>query len=237
MAHLRRWAPREVPAWHPEHVEQPARAVLLVLPGRKKTLLKGLTGQFRLAAALLVAAVSAAAVCGAAGPRHPVVPKGAGCVTQDCHARLLAAAAGAKGGSVHQPVADGECAACHDLALSAEARFVKGAPAAGGESPEKARAWDLALCAGCHGGGLLALAPSGSTRFADGTRNLHALHVQSGRGRRCLPCHAPHAARQPKLLRERIPARGGAQIAQEYRAEPKGGWCRTGCHAPKRYAR
>jgi predicted CXXCH cytochrome family protein len=116
--------------------------------------------------------------------------------------------------------------------------FVKGAPAGGAAGPESARAWDLALCSGCHDEGLLAPnAPATATGFVDGTRNLHALHVQAGRGRRCLPCHDPHAARQPKLLRERIPARGKARIAQEFRGEPRGGWCKTGCHAPKAYKR
>ena len=36
---------------------------------------------------------------------------------------------------------------------------------------------------------------------------------------------------------ERIPARGKARIAQEFRGELKGGWCKTGCHAPKAYKR
>jgi predicted CXXCH cytochrome family protein len=158
-------------------------------------------------------------------------------VTQDCHARLLAAAAGVREGSVHRPAADRECTSCHDLALSAETRFVMGAPASGGTGPEKARPWDLALCTGCHGEGLLAPNAPAATGFADGKRNLHALHVQAGRGRRCLPCHNPHAARQPKLVRERIPSRGGATVAQEFRAVPGGGQCRTGCHAPKSYLR
>jgi len=156
-------------------------------------------------------------------------------VTDQCHARLLEAGAT---GSRHDPFSSGDCRACHDLALAAEARFVKGAPAGGADGPESARAWDVALCSGCHGEGLLAsAAPAGATGFRDGKRNLHALHVQAGRGRRCLPCHDPHAAHQPKLLRERIPARGGAQIAQQFRGEPQGGWCKTGCHAPKSYKR
>jgi predicted CXXCH cytochrome family protein len=155
-------------------------------------------------------------------------------MTAPCHERLVEAASGANGGSVHPPAAGGECVSCHDLALRPEVRFVKGVPAA--EMQGSAGAWDQVLCSGCHGAGLLAPAATG-TGFADGGRNLHALHVQAARGRRCLPCHDPHAARQPKLLRERIPARGGAQIAQEFRGETKGGWCRTGCHAPKSYKR
>jgi predicted CXXCH cytochrome family protein len=159
-------------------------------------------------------------------------------VTPQCHARLLEAAAAVRVGSVHQPAADGECVACHDLALSSEVRFVKGALSGAADGPESARAWDLVLCSGCHGEVLLAPnASATATGFADGKRNLHVLHVQAGRGRRCLPCHDPHAARQPQLLRERILARGKARITQEFRGEPKGGWCKTGCHAPKSYKR
>jgi predicted CXXCH cytochrome family protein len=138
---------------------------------------------------------------------------------------------------VHQPAADGDCAACHDLALSAEARFVKGAPAAAA-GPESGRGWDMPLCAACHEESLASKdAGAGTTGFRDGGRNLHALHVQAARGPRCLPCHDPHASRQPKLLRERILARNEARIPQQFRSEPGGGWCRTGCHAPKGYRR
>lgn len=184
----------------------------------------------------LIATLLSAVVCVAAGPPHPTVGIGSGCVTGRCHARLLEDAAGERGGSTHQPAADGDCASCHDLALPQEVRFVKGAPAGSAEGSERARSWDLALCLGCHGEGLLA-PDAPATGFSDGRRNLHALHVQAGRGRRCLPCHDAHSARQPKLLRERIPARGGARIAQKFRGEPQGGWCKTGCHAPKSYKR
>lgn len=172
------------------------------------------------------------------GKRHPPFVAAGGCVTRQCHERLIEAAAGSRPGSVHQPAADGECVSCHDPALPSGARFVKGAPSGDAGGPEGARAWDLTLCSECHGEGLLALnAPAMSTGFADGKRNLHALHVRAGRGRRCLSCHDPHAARQEKLLRERIPSRGKARIAQEFRGEPEGGWCKTGCHAPKSYER
>ena len=108
---------------------------------------------------------------------------------------------------------------------------------AGRRTGERPRLGPGALLGVSRRGAPRAECPGGTTGFADGKRNLHALHVQAGRGRRCLPCHDPHAARQPKLLRERIPARREAQIAQEFRGEPKGGWCKTGCHAPKSYRR
>jgi predicted CXXCH cytochrome family protein len=172
----------------------------------------------------------------AAGMQHPSIGTSGACVSPLCHARLLEAASGARDGSVHQPASGGDCVSCHDLALASEVRFVRGAPTGSADGQERARAWDLALCLGCHGEEFLAPnAPA--TGFADGKRNLHTLHVQAGRGRRCLPCHDPHAARQPKLLRERIPARGNARIAQEFRGAPQGGWCKTGCHAPKAYKR
>jgi predicted CXXCH cytochrome family protein len=159
-------------------------------------------------------------------------------VTRECHAQLLGQDAAGRDRSVHEPAADGECAACHDLALPPEARFVKGAPAVDAATFENGRGWDVQLCAGCHGEeSAFKEAGSGATGFMDGGRNLHALHVQAARGPRCLPCHDPHASRQPKLLREQILARGDARIPQQFRSEPGGGWCRTGCHAPKGYRR
>ena len=173
----------------------------------------------------------------AAGADHPSVTAGAACVSRQCHARLLEPDPAARGRSAHQPAADGGCAACHDLALPAGTRFVKGAPG-GATGAGRADAWDLALCAACHDEALAAKdAPPGATGFADGRKNLHALHVQAARGPRCLPCHAPHVATQPLLLRARIPTRGGVVIPQEFRAETNGGWCKTGCHAPKSYRR
>jgi len=169
----------------------------------------------------------------AAAGAHPQLAQKQACVTAACHAASRATGAG---GSVHDPFAGGDCAACHDLGLTAVPHFVKGAPAGAAGDREGAAAWDLALCAGCHDEGLLA-PDARSAGFADGKRNLHALHVQAGRGRRCLPCHDPHAAPQAKLLRRQIPARKGVEIPQEFRGEPKGGWCRTGCHAPKSYRR
>ena len=202
------------------------------------TLSNGTTKLRVLVSVLLVATVFAAAAGAATDRSHPGVAAGAGCVTTQCHARLLAAAAGGQTGSVHQPAAAGGCDSCHDLALAAKARFVRGAPGGGAEGAEPTRAWDLTLCSGCHGEGLLAPgAPAPATGFAQGPRNLHALHVQAGRGRRCLTCHDPHASRQARLLRERLPARGGVQISQEFRGQPRGGWCKTGCHAPKSYTR
>lgn len=174
----------------------------------------------------------------AAAGDHPPIPAGGSCLTRQCHAGLLDSGERPRSLSVHQPAAEGDCVSCHDLALSGETRFVKGAPARGDDGPDGARAWDLSLCTGCHGGALAAReAGAGAIRFADGGKNLHALHVQAGRGRRCLTCHDPHAAVQPRLLRGRIPARAGVLIAQEFRVEPGGGWCRTGCHAPKGYRR
>jgi predicted CXXCH cytochrome family protein len=188
--------------------------------------------RFPLALALLLCASGATA----AEARHPRVDAKQACVTQSCHAPL--GRNPAAGGSAHDPFSGGDCVSCHDLALDAGTHLVRGAPTSPEEGPEGARAWDLALCSGCHGESLYAReSPPGATAFADGSRNLHALHVQAGRGRRCLTCHEPHAARQLRLLRERIPARGSVRISQQFRGEAKGGWCKTGCHAPKSYSR
>lgn len=185
---------------------------------------------------LLPAIIGAWPCFGSAVDLHPPVAAGQACVTASCHPRAGGGGT-APPASVHEPFSGADCRACHDLALGSGAQFVRGAPA-GRAGSDRSRGWDLQLCAGCHGEALFARgAPPGATGFADGGRNLHELHVQAGRGPRCLPCHEPHAARQAWLLRERIPAPGGARIPQEFRGDTTGGWCRTGCHAPKRYRR
>jgi predicted CXXCH cytochrome family protein len=182
------------------------------------------------AGALLWAVVSAPA---AAAP-HPRAEGGAACLSGTCHAALgkeLAA-----GASAHDPAASGDCRACHDLALAGAPAFVRGAVAEGAEPPAGGRAWDTALCAGCHAG-RLAAEGGAATRFADGARNLHYLHVRASQGRGCLTCHDPHASAQARLLRTEIPARGGVKIPQRFAGTKGGGRCQTGCHAPKEYAR
>lgn len=171
----------------------------------------------------------------AAAAGHPPVRAGETCAQRQCHARFEAEA----GGSVHEPAAAADCGACHDLSLAGAPARVKGAPAAEAAARQAGpETWDVALCTGCHDG----LVPrgersAGPTRFADGARDLHALHVRASQGRGCLGCHAPHAAVQPSLLRAEIPARSGRAIPQRFEERPGGGWCRTGCHAPKAYAR
>ena len=192
-----------------------------------------------LAPALLAFAVLCAAPAAlAAGTRHPPIAAQEGCLTHQCHAGLLGPPDRTHERSLHPPAADGDCASCHDLALPGQARFVKGAPPGAGDGPANADGWDLELCTGCHGKELFAReAPPGATGFINGKQNLHALHVQAGRGRRCLTCHDPHGSPQPRLLRDRIPARGDVTITQQFRSESGGGGCRTGCHAPKGYRR
>lgn len=181
-------------------------------------------------AALLLAAPAAAAP-------HPRVGGGDACSAGQCHSGF--AAAPAAGRSAHDPAASGECAACHDLSLPAGGRYLRGAtPAAQQARARGDKAWDVVLCSGCHGG--IMASRSGQapeTAFAAGKRDLHVLHVMAAQGRGCVSCHDPHAAPQPHLLRAAIPARGTVKIPQSFRQEERGGWCRTGCHAPKSYRR
>lgn len=184
---------------------------------------------------LLAALLLAADPAGAA--RHPPVGERDACSARQCHPGIAAAPAGAR--SAHEPAASGECRACHDLALPPGGRYLRGVAAERRESRARGdQAWDVVLCSGCHER-LLAARPDQApeTAFAAGRRDLHLLHVRAAQGRGCISCHDPHAAPQPHLLRAEIPARGTVKIPQSFRQEERGGWCRTGCHAPKSYRR
>lgn len=174
---------------------------------------------------------------GAAAAAHPRIEERAACATGRCHAAFAKASAGMQ--SVHEPVSSGACRACHDLALAAQAYFLKGVRPEETASPARgAKAWDVALCAGCHEELLLVADGLGTgTGFIAARRDLHALHVRAAQGRGCITCHDPHAAPQPHLLRREIPARGKLRIPQRFREQIRGGVCQTGCHAPKSYTR
>ncbi|HWR97155.1 MAG TPA: hypothetical protein VN317_01920, partial [Candidatus Methanoperedens sp.] len=64
---------------------------------------------FRAAVLALGVLVCAAGVAAAAGARHPPLVGREGCVTRQCHARLLEPGDRPQERSVHQPAADGDC--------------------------------------------------------------------------------------------------------------------------------
>ena len=137
---------------------------------------------------------------------------------------------------VHEPLHDRACHACHTPHGSIQpSQLREGYPAGSYEGYSRER---YALCWTCHDPAL-AETPRGaqSTRFRDGTRNLHHLHVVSAeRGRACHLCHTAHVSERPYLLRETIQFRQW-ESDFHFEATPDGGTCSTACHRPETYSR
>jgi len=147
--------------------------------------------------------------------------------------------------TIHDPVREGDCAACHPAHGAANEhllarpfpieQYVPYAPGRYG------------LCLECHDEGALTDPERGGDYgFADGTRNLHALHLrdrvsQSEIGPRtqpgvtCRNCHDPHSTEAPRLIRRMLDCNGVPCLQIEYKKIGAGGKCLGGCHANQSY--
>jgi predicted CXXCH cytochrome family protein len=140
------------------------------------------------------------------------------------------------GTSLHGPVAEHSCVVCHEIHGGGHQRLLKQEyPAEIYPMSESA----YSLCFSCHDR-QMALLPNtvAVTRFRNGDRNLHQVHVDREKSRSCRICHDTHAASRERHIRDDIafgPA--GWRLPIQYQALPDGGQCGAGCHAPFRYSR
>lgn len=149
-----------------------------------------------------------------------------------CHDKKMA-----EGVSIHGPVAGGGCTDCHAPHGSPYYRILKNAFPEQFYLPYSQD--NFALCFDCHTENLAQDKRTDTlTGFRNGDHNLHHLHInKSDKGRSCKTCHDPHAARQPRLVKERIPGFGSWEIPIRYTKTDTGGTCVAGCHKPKSYDR
>lgn len=183
---------------------------------------------------------------------HPPVAKGQCLACHDAHqsdVRYLLRKPGsqlcfmchdpklAQGMSVHKPVAQGNCVGCHAVHGSPYRKILKADYPTTLYRPFSPD--DFPLCFTCHNPKLVTEATTDSaTGFRNGTRNLHAVHVNKpGKGRSCRMCHNPHASAQPHLLYPKSPGFGMWDIPIRYTMTPTGGGCTVGCHRTLRYDR
>ncbi|UCG32033.1 MAG: cytochrome c3 family protein [Phycisphaerales bacterium] len=144
----------------------------------------------------------------------------------------------AEGTSLHGPIAQRSCVACHQIHGGNIFRLLFK------EYPPEFYAPFLeesyALCFACHNRELV-LDPrtGGLTDFRNGDLNLHYLHVNKDiKGRTCRACHETHASRKAKHIRDSVPfGTGGWKLPINYEKTETGGGCRPGCHRPSRYDR
>lgn len=136
----------------------------------------------------------------------------------------------------HAPVAQKDCSSCHEPHGSEHTRMLIAEYPAAFYAPFEPS--NYALCFTCHEEKSVTVAETTTeTRFRDGKRNLHYLHVnKQDRGRICRACHEVHAAKQSYLIREKVPyGNKGFMLNVGYTKNPNGGTCDKTCHPAKTY--
>jgi predicted CXXCH cytochrome family protein len=142
----------------------------------------------------------------------------------------------AKNPEWHHAIREEGCSACHNPHGSEKLLLLRASYPENLYTPFARAAY--ALCFECHEANLVEHTTTReATGFRDGGKNLHALHVKGGkRGRTCRTCHDVHAAKNPRLVREKVPY-GKWTMQLRFRPSETGGSCLPGCHEKKSYDR
>jgi len=135
---------------------------------------------------------------------------------------------------VHEPVALGQCTACHASHFSShQSLLLENYP---NSDYEQYAPGIYASCTECHDKALVESQFTTLTGFRDGDQNLHYVHTNQKKGRSCGMCHQPHAGSLPKLMREQFPFGPGQWDLQIGFVQSKtGGTCMSACHEKRTY--
>lgn len=136
----------------------------------------------------------------------------------------------------HAPVAAKDCSACHKPHGGKHFRLLEAQYPA--EFYATYDADNYAICFACHNPENFGASQTTTlTKFRDGSRNLHYLHVNKvDRGRTCRACHEVHAAKQDHHIRDGVPyGTKGWVLKINYVKTSKGGSCEKTCHTKKDY--
>jgi predicted CXXCH cytochrome family protein len=151
-----------------------------------------------------------------------------------CHAAQNRA-----GTSRHEPIIKPEsCASCHAPHGSTQQRLLTAPLAPTFYVPYSREAY--ALCFKCHEPKLVEQPQTAdATRFRDGSRNLHTVHVmRTDKGRSCRACHEMHEAPNAALVASDVEfGSHGWRLKTGFRAAPEGGSCAKTCHLERSYSR
>jgi predicted CXXCH cytochrome family protein len=166
----------------------------------------------------------------------------------ECHDREIRLPDGTKlgnikdvietGASLHGPVSQNNCAACHQIHGGDLFRLLVNEYPPQFYAPFREESY--ALCFSCHDPELVYDARTTSlTNFRNGDLNLHFLHVnREKKGRTCRACHETHASNKENHIRESVPfGRGGWKLPIRFEKLDNGGRCAPGCHVPYDYNR
>lgn len=138
---------------------------------------------------------------------------------------------------LHGPIQKGECKGCHDPHGSNHFRMMAGSYPETLYAPYKDGLYDG--CLKCHEKNLLRFPDTTLyTKFRNGNRNLHYIHVVNSRkGRTCRVCHAAHASSGEKLINVEGVQFGDWKVPINFKLAGTGGSCAPGCHRPLAYDR
>ncbi len=137
--------------------------------------------------------------------------------------------------AIHEPVRE-DCGACHFMHASPEPKLLRGRYVE--DNYVQYTAETYGLCLSCHNDDYVEDEFTTVTKFRDGARNLHFLHVHDERGRSCVNCHDSHASPRASLISETIrfgPNKWPMPI--DYVKTTTGGSCSAGCHRKLAYDR
>ncbi|MCK6483955.1 MAG: cytochrome C [Phycisphaerae bacterium] len=163
----------------------------------------------------------------------------------DCHNQPLDTPTGriadmkavlAGGKSLHGPIAENNCAACHEIHGGSNFRLLTKEYPPEFYAPFREEAY--ALCFSCHEKDIVHDPKTTTlTGFRNGDLNLHFLHVNKDtKGRTCRACHETHASNQEKHIRDSVPF-GKWEMPIGFRKTETGGSCAPGCHTAYAYDR
>lgn len=135
----------------------------------------------------------------------------------------------------HAPIAKKDCSACHQVHGGENFRLLQNPYPAEFYAPYDPK--NYALCFECHNPEIAKTEHTDKlTRFRDGTRNLHYLHINREKGRTCRACHEVHASKQPHQIRDGVPyGSSGWVLKVNFTPTANGGSCAKTCHATKAY--
>ena len=143
----------------------------------------------------------------------------------DCHKNII----GKNDTVLHGPIKSGKCLPCHDVHGSPNPKLLIKPYSSGFYVSYNDS--EFPLCFRCHSRGLVTTrATTTATRFRDGDRNLHYLHVnRKDLGKRCRFCHVVHGGPNPKLIATTVPF-GTWKLPLNFKKTVSGGSCAPGCH-------
>jgi predicted CXXCH cytochrome family protein len=137
---------------------------------------------------------------------------------------------------LHGPIQNRDCSACHNPHGSPYFRLLTDQYSPNFYAPFFVSNYDL--CFRCHDAALATEEHSiSATKFRDGERNLHFVHVnKASHGRTCRSCHEAHASETPQLIGATVPF-GTWKLPVKFEKTESGGSCAPGCHVVQKYNR